>query len=86
MAVAAAFHDLGIWTAVTSDYLPPSLCAPEIQVAIIREAGSCARTLTWMTWRRARRCRPLPFGLACSTRCVAGYGITGSRGDSRSCH
>lgn len=25
MAVAAAFHDLGIWTAGTFDYLPPSM-------------------------------------------------------------
>lgn len=37
--IAAAFHDLGIWTAHTFDYLPPSI---QLARSYLREAGRTA--------------------------------------------
>ena len=36
IAIAAAFHDLGIWTADTFDYLPPSI---ELATDYLRRSG-----------------------------------------------
>lgn len=41
MAIAAAFHDLGIWTHGTFDYLPPS---EELAAAYLADAGKSAWT------------------------------------------
>ena len=40
VAIAAAMHDLGIWTAGTFDYLPPSAADAEM----VTESAWCHRT------------------------------------------
>lgn len=39
IAIAAVFHDLGIWTAGTFDYLPPSVALAEAYLARTRRAA-----------------------------------------------
>lgn len=61
LAVAASFHDLGMWTARSFDYLEPSIA---LAVACLDETGRAghAREVTAMIANH-HRLRPCPAGL-----------------------
>lgn len=67
LAIAVAFHDVGIWTAHTFDYLPPSLALASAYLAEI-DRGEWEQEIAEMI-RNHHKLTRCPTGLPASVEC-----------------